>query len=115
MLSSKLDFLKEAGEPGCPYRLLQAAQAADICFVDVELPYGGKIAQRLALTCKLTISALDRNLTYGIAIETKDIETSKDERSSFKRSRVLRPGAVFTLQNNSPDKKPWRLRFSTAV
>ena len=115
MLSSKLDFLKEAGKPGCPFKLLQAAQSADICFVEIELPHGRKIAQQLALTCKLTISALDRNLTYPIGIETKDIDTSKVESYTFKRSRVLRPGAIFTLQNNSPDKRLWRLRFSVKV
>ena len=119
MLESKLDFIKEAGKPGCPFKLLGVQRSVDICAADIEVPPGRKLTQQLPLTCRLTISNLGGRKAgstgHGVDLETQDIETKTVERGAFKRSKVVAPGHLFTVLSARPDGAPARVRFAVPV
>ena len=54
-LESKLNFLREAGKPGCTFKIVEVKSAMDIFMAVLEVPFGRKIEQKLPLTTKLTI------------------------------------------------------------
>lgn len=55
-IESKLDFVKQAGKPGCSFKLLSTTKTNNLYSTTVELQKQRNISQQLPLNIKLSVS-----------------------------------------------------------